>query len=59
MRDLQSRKFWTLIVRGLIMLTAYTAYYLTFPALPSAEAIALFFILPLMRSLQHRFVTIA
>jgi drug/metabolite transporter (DMT)-like permease len=36
-----------LILRGLMMLTAYLAYYIAFPALPLAEAIALFFIAPL------------
>ncbi|MGQ0484822.1 MAG: DMT family transporter [Hyphomicrobiales bacterium] len=44
---LRSRNFRTLIVRGLIMLVAYTTYYLAFPALPLAEAIALFFIAPI------------
>ncbi len=47
-RQLRSRNFWALIVRGLIMLTAYTAYYMAFPALPLAEAIALFFISPII-----------
>jgi drug/metabolite transporter (DMT)-like permease len=36
-----------LILRGLMMLTAYLAYYIAFPALPLAEAIALFFMAPL------------
>jgi drug/metabolite transporter (DMT)-like permease len=47
-RQLRSRNFWALVVRGLIMLTAYTAYYMAFPALPLAEAIALFFISPII-----------
>lgn len=37
-----------LIVRGLIMLVAYTAYYMAFPSLPLAEAIALFFTAPII-----------
>jgi drug/metabolite transporter (DMT)-like permease len=37
-----------LILRGLMMLTAYLAYYIAFPALPLAEAIALFFMAPLL-----------
>ncbi len=36
-----------MILRGLMMLTAYLAYYIAFPALPLAEAIALFFMAPL------------
>lgn len=48
LRHLRSRNFWALVLRGLIMLTAYTAYYLAFPALPLAEAIALFFTSPII-----------
>jgi len=48
LRHLRSRNFWALVIRGLIMLTAYTAYYMAFPALPLAEAIALFFISPII-----------
>jgi len=33
--------------RGLIMLGAYTAYYMAFPALPLADAVALYFTVPL------------
>ncbi len=36
-----------LLGRGLILLLAYTAYYLSIAALPLAEAIALFFMAPL------------
>ena len=36
-----------LVLRGVILLTAYTTYYMAFPALPLAEAIALFFISPI------------
>jgi drug/metabolite transporter (DMT)-like permease len=36
-----------LAARGLIMLGAYTAYYMAFPALPLADAVALYFTVPL------------
>lgn len=36
-----------LMLRGLILLVSYTTYYLAFPALPLAEAIALFFTSPI------------
>jgi drug/metabolite transporter (DMT)-like permease len=36
-----------LVLRGLILLCAYTTYFLAFPALPLAEAIALYFVVPL------------
>jgi len=36
-----------LALRGLIMLGAYTAYYMAFPALPLADAVALYFTVPL------------
>ena len=36
-----------LAVRALIMLGAYTAYYMAFPALPLADAVALYFTVPL------------
>ncbi len=39
---------WTpLLLRALIMLGAYTAYYMAFPALPLADAVALYFTVPL------------
>lgn len=34
------------LLRGLILLVSYTSYYMAFPALPLAEAIALFFVSP-------------
>lgn len=37
----------TLTLRALIMLGAYTAYYMAFPALPLADAVALYFTVPL------------
>lgn len=36
-----------LALRGLIMLGAYTSYYMAFPALPLADAVALYFTVPL------------
>ena len=47
-RKLYSRRFWALSFRGLILLIAYTSYYLAFPALPLAEAIVLFFTAPFL-----------
>ncbi len=40
-----------LFLRGGILLTAYITYYISFPALPLAEAIALFFMAPLFVTL--------
>jgi len=37
-----------LVVRGMILLCAYTTYFMAFPALPLAEAIALYFMVPLL-----------
>ena len=51
LRTLVSRNFWALAGRGLILLTSYTAYYMAFPALPLAEAIALFFVSPIFVTL--------
>ncbi len=45
---LASKNYPLLVLRGLILLTAYTTYYMAFPALPLAEAIALFFIAPII-----------
>jgi len=47
LNGLISKNFWALVVRGLLLLLSYTAYYMAFPALPLAEAIALFFISPI------------
>ncbi len=47
LRSIITPKAPMLILRGLMMLTAYLAYYIAFPALPLAEAIALFFMAPL------------
>jgi drug/metabolite transporter (DMT)-like permease len=43
--------FWALIMRGCILLVAYTTYYMGLPALPLAEAIALFFAAPIIVTL--------
>jgi drug/metabolite transporter (DMT)-like permease len=37
-----------LLLRGLILLVSYTSYYLALPALPLAEAVALFFVAPII-----------
>jgi drug/metabolite transporter (DMT)-like permease len=44
---LASANFRGLMARGFILVTSYTAYYMAFPALPLAEAIALFFVSPI------------
>jgi drug/metabolite transporter (DMT)-like permease len=36
------------VLRGAVLLCAYTSYFLAFPALPLAEAIALYFMVPLL-----------
>jgi drug/metabolite transporter (DMT)-like permease len=51
LRGLISANFWGLSARGLILLLSYTAYYMAFPALPLAEAIALFFVSPIFVTL--------
>lgn len=48
LRQLLSPRFWMLGLRGFILFLAYTTYYIAFPALPLADAIALFFTAPLM-----------
>jgi len=48
---LRSKQFWALIMRGCILLVAYTTYYMGLPALPLAEAIALFFAAPIIVTL--------
>lgn len=44
---LSSSHLLALALRALIMLGAYTAYYMAFPALPLADAVALYFTVPL------------
>jgi drug/metabolite transporter (DMT)-like permease len=48
---LRTKAWPMLVLRGVILLTSYTTYYLAFPALPLAEAIALFFISPIFVTL--------
>jgi drug/metabolite transporter (DMT)-like permease len=45
--QLASREFLPLVGRGALLLVAYTTYYMAFPALPLADAVALFFTVPL------------
>jgi drug/metabolite transporter (DMT)-like permease len=42
-----SRDFLPLAGRGALLLLAYTSYYMAFPALPLADAVALYFTVPL------------
>ncbi len=42
-----AREFWALTGRALLLLLAYTSYYMAFPALPLADAVALYFTVPL------------
>lgn len=44
---LVSREFWPLTGRAFLLLLAYTTYYMAFPALPLADAVALYFTVPL------------
>jgi drug/metabolite transporter (DMT)-like permease len=37
-----------MVLRGAVLLCAYTTYFMAFPALPLAEAIALYFMVPLL-----------
>ena len=48
---LRTRNWRLLITRGLILITSYTSYYMAFPALPLAEAVALFFTSPIFVTL--------
>ena len=47
LRALLSSHLLALALRALIMFGAYTAYYMAFPALPLADAVALYFTVPL------------
>lgn len=44
---LVSREFWPLAGRAFLLLLAYTTYYMAFPALPLADAVALYLTVPL------------
>ena len=46
-RAIFSRDFWPLTGRAALMFVAYMAYYMAFPALPLADAVALYFTVPL------------
>lgn len=46
-KALGTRNWKLLVGRGLILLTSYTTYYMAFPVLPLAEAVALFFTSPI------------
>lgn len=46
-RALHSADFWLLVARASLMFVAYMAYYMAFPALPLADAVALYFTVPL------------
>ncbi|MGV3549550.1 DMT family transporter [Rhizobium sp.] len=47
LRSIFSKDFLPLAGRAALMLIAYTTYYMAFPALPLADAVALFFTVPL------------
>ena len=47
-RSIFASRLGTLTLRALIMFGAYTAYYMAFPALPLADAVALYFTVPLL-----------
>jgi drug/metabolite transporter (DMT)-like permease len=47
-RQLDTPHWPVLVLRGAVLLCAYTTYFMAFPALPLAEAIALYFMVPLM-----------
>lgn len=49
--NLRSRNLLPMLLRGLLMLSAYTSYYMVFPVLPLAEAVALFFTCPIFITL--------
>ena len=46
-RAIFSSDFWPLTARAAILFVSYTAYYMAFPALPLADAVALYFTVPL------------
>ena len=48
---LVTRRLWPMLGRGVLLLSAYTTYYMAFPALPLATAVALFFVVPLLITL--------
>jgi len=52
LQQLRDRQWKLLLIRGAILLVAYTTYFMAFPALPLAEAIALYFMVPLLVTLM-------
>lgn len=48
LKTLLSRNYLPMLLRGAILLVSYTTYYMALPALPLAEAIALFFTAPIL-----------
>lgn len=53
---LKSRNWRPLLLRGAILLVSYTTYYMAFPALPLAEAVALFFTSPIFVTILASFI---
>jgi drug/metabolite transporter (DMT)-like permease len=51
-RQLETPHWPVLCLRGAILMTAYITYFIAFPALPLAEAIALFFMVPVFVTLM-------
>jgi drug/metabolite transporter (DMT)-like permease len=49
---LDTPKWSILCLRGAILLVAYTSYFMAFPALPLAEAVALYFMVPVFVTLM-------
>lgn len=49
---LDTPKWGFLCLRGAILLVAYTSYFMAFPALPLAEAVALYFMVPVFVTLM-------
>ncbi|MDE2384367.1 MAG: EamA family transporter, partial [Alphaproteobacteria bacterium] len=45
---LKDRQWPLLVLRGVFLLISYTSYFMAFPALPLAEAVALYFMVPLV-----------
>jgi drug/metabolite transporter (DMT)-like permease len=50
-RQLDTPHWPVMVLRGAVLLCAYTSYFMAFPALPLAEAIALYFMVPLLVTL--------
>lgn len=48
LKRLASPNYPTLLLRGVLLLVAYTSYFLALPVLPLAEAVALYFTVPII-----------